>query len=103
MEDASQAKKWSNFHNKSVQGGVEDLLDATTDANAPLDRLYAGRSLLFVLLNSSKLIYLLHDFNRQILVDTPTDHAALQALRKSIDLQSRSANGMRTSKHKAID
>lgn len=58
-EDVSQARKWSNYHDKSVQGGIKDLLDATTDAKAPLDRLCAGRSLLFVLLNSSKLICLL--------------------------------------------
>ena len=102
-EDVSQARKWSNYHNKSVQAGIKDLLDATADAKAPLDRLCAGRSLLFVSSKSSKLIYLHQYFNRQTSVDKPTNRAALQALRKSIDLQLRSTNGMRTSKHKSIN
>ena len=47
-KNASQATKWSKYYNKSVQTGIDEFLNATADAKAPLDRLCAGRTLLFV-------------------------------------------------------
>ena len=52
--NVSQAREWSDYHSRSVQTGIDDFLNATADAKAPLDRLCAGRSLLFVVPNYSK-------------------------------------------------
>ena len=51
--NVSQAEQWSDYHNRSVQTGIDDLLNANVDAQAPLDRFCAGLSLLFVMPNHS--------------------------------------------------
>ena len=55
--NVSQAEQWSNYHSRSVQTGIGDLLDAQVDAKAPLDRLCAGRSLMFAAPIHSNLVY----------------------------------------------
>jgi MoaA/NifB/PqqE/SkfB family radical SAM enzyme len=41
-------KEWLEYHHKSVKYNVADFIDLVANSLAPLDRLCAGRSLLFV-------------------------------------------------------
>jgi len=46
--DEQQNKKWLEYHRESVKYNSAEFLDPILDSLAPLDRLCAGRSLMFV-------------------------------------------------------
>lgn len=46
--DEEQKKKWLEYHRESVKYNAAEFLDPIEDSLAPLDRLCAGRSLMFV-------------------------------------------------------
>ncbi|KAL4894298.1 Six-hairpin glycosidase [Aspergillus ambiguus] len=75
-EDAAQRARWTEYHGRSVQQGIQEALNASKDAlDYGLDRLCLARSLI------------------ELGPDGPYDDQALRALRESVRLQPRNAQG----------
>ncbi|KAA8652877.1 hypothetical protein EYZ11_003135 [Aspergillus tanneri] len=73
--DPGEIAKWTDYHRRSVEANIEDLLNATASSrNLSLDRLCVGRSII------------------EMDLDGPVHRNVLKALRKSLDLQSRNEN-----------
>ncbi|PLN86946.1 Six-hairpin glycosidase [Aspergillus taichungensis] len=75
-DDAAQRGRWTEYHHRSVEQGIQEALNASKDAlDYGLDRLCLARSLLELPPNGRY------------------DQHALQALRESVQLQPRNALG----------
>ncbi|KAF4277025.1 hypothetical protein KXX16_000507 [Aspergillus fumigatus] len=73
--DAAEIARWSDYHRRSVEANIEDLLNATASSrDLSLDRLCVGRSIM------------------EINLDEPLHRNVLKALRKSLELQYRNEN-----------
>ncbi|KAL5366540.1 Six-hairpin glycosidase-like protein [Aspergillus floccosus] len=74
-DDAAEIARWSEYHRRSVEANIEDLLNATASSrDLSLDRLCVGRSIMEMNLNE------------------PLHRNVLKALRQSLDLQYRNEN-----------
>ncbi|RHZ55737.1 putative glycosyl hydrolase family 88 [Aspergillus thermomutatus] len=73
--DPGEIAKWTDYHRRSVEANMEDLLNATASSrDLSLDRLCIGRSIM------------------EMNLDGPLHRSVLKALRKSLDLQFRNDN-----------
>ncbi|PKX89903.1 putative glycosyl hydrolase family 88 [Aspergillus novofumigatus IBT 16806] len=73
--DAAEIARWSDYHRRSVEANIEDLLNATASSrDLSLDRLCVGRSIM------------------EMNLDEPLHRNVLKALRKSLELQYRNEN-----------
>ncbi|GIC93639.1 putative glycosyl hydrolase family 88 [Aspergillus udagawae] len=73
--DAAEIARWSDYHRRSVEANIEDLLNATASSrDLSLDRLCVGRSIM------------------EMNLDEPLHRNVLKALRKSLELQYQNEN-----------
>lgn len=77
IHSSSDEEKWSSYLSESLQNSVGSLVNATTDALAPLDRLSIGNALLYQYQTNA----------------TGTSLDAVVALKTSTDLQTRNNQG----------
>ncbi|EAW09034.1 putative glycosyl hydrolase family 88 [Aspergillus clavatus NRRL 1] len=73
--DAEEIARWTDYHRRSVDADIEELLNATASSrDLSLDRLCVGRSIM------------------EMNLDEPLHRNVLKALRKSLDLQYQNEN-----------